>query len=204
MKKINKEILYFEHSPNNKPVEKVDQNEWFEVETQMNRGPDSDLIPAELRGIYNQHRSDSMPTDRGNPTSGCIWINDTKAGEMLSVNIGEINPIEIGWTRYSGSTGALPSYLGPSHVGEVFKVCKISEGKIVWNKKLSIPIKPMLGVVGVAPERETKQNGWAAEWGGNFDIQEITDGATVMLPVFHDGALLFYAFAVLLYQGCHF
>ena len=34
MKKINKEILYFEHSPNNKPVEKVDQNEWFEVETQ--------------------------------------------------------------------------------------------------------------------------------------------------------------------------
>ena len=174
MKKINKEILYFEHSPNNKPVEKVDQNEWFEVETQMNRGPDSDLIPAELREIYNQHRSDSMPTDRGNPTSGCIWINDTKAGEMLSVNIGEINPIEIGWTRYSGSTGALPSYLGPSHVGEVFKVCKISEGKIVWNKKLSIPIKPMLGVVGVAPERETKHNGWAAEWGGNFDIQEIT------------------------------
>ena len=190
MKKINKEILYFEHSPNNKPVEKVDQNEWFEVETQMNRGPDSDLIPAELREIYNQHRSDSMPTDRGNPTSGCIWINDTKAGEMLSVNIGEINPIEIGWTRYSGSTGALPSYLGPSHVGEVFKVCKITEGKIVWNKKLSIPIKPMLGVVGVAPERETKHNGWAAEWGGNFDIQEITNGATVMLPVFHDGALL--------------
>ena len=31
MKKINKEILYFEHSPNNKPVEEVDQNEWFEV-----------------------------------------------------------------------------------------------------------------------------------------------------------------------------
>ena len=77
MKKINKEILYFEHSPNNKPVEEVDQNEWFEVETQMNRGPDSDLIPAELREIYNKHRSDSMPTDRGNPSSGCISVSYT-------------------------------------------------------------------------------------------------------------------------------
>ena len=97
MIKINKEILYFEHSPNNKPVEEVDQNEWFEVETQMNRGPDSDLIPSELRGIYNKHRSDSMPTDRGNPSSGCIWINNTKAGEMLSVEIGKIDIGRLLW-----------------------------------------------------------------------------------------------------------
>ena len=147
MKKINKDILYFEHSSNNKPIEYINQNEWFEVETQMNRGPDSDLIPVELRDIYNKHRSDSMPTGRANPSSGCIWINDTKAGEMLSVQIGEINPVEIGWTRYGGSTGALPSYLGPSNIGDVFKVCEILDEKIIWSDNLSIPIKPMLGIL---------------------------------------------------------
>jgi len=55
---------------------------------------------------------------------------------------------------------------------------------------LSIPIKPMIGVVGLAPEFESRSNAWAGEWGGNFDIQEITTGATVQIPINHDGALL--------------
>ncbi|MAF09053.1 acetamidase, partial [Candidatus Poribacteria bacterium] len=33
-------------------------------------------------------------------------------------------------------------------------------------------------------------NGWGGDWGGNFDIQEITTGATVVLPVNVEGALV--------------
>ena len=50
-------------------------------------------------------------------------------------------------------------------------------GRIIWNDKLSFPVEPMLGVVGVAPQREARHNGWAGQWGGNFDIQEVTTGA---------------------------
>ena len=48
----------------------------------------------------------------------------------------------------------------------------------------------MLGVVGVAPQREARHNGWAGQWGGNIDIQEVTTGAKLHLPVYHLGALL--------------
>ena len=48
MKKITKKILYREHSPYNKITDKVDQNIWFEVETQMNRGPDSKDVDKNL------------------------------------------------------------------------------------------------------------------------------------------------------------
>ena len=44
--------------------------------------------------------------------------------------------------------------------------------------------------VDVAPEREARHNGWAGEWGGNFDIQEVTTGARVTIPVNVPGALL--------------
>jgi len=99
-----------------------------------------------------------------------------------------VNP--VGWTRYGGSTGAMPGYLGPSNIGPQFRVVRIKDEKIIWNDKLSFPVEPMLGVVGVAPLRETRHNGWAGEWGGNFDIQEVTRGARVHLPIYHEGALL--------------
>ena len=97
---------------------------------------------------------------------------------------------EIGYTQYRGSTGAAPGFLGPSGIGPQFKVVRIQDGQILWNDKLSFPVEPMLGVVGVAPARERRHNGWAGEWGGNFDIQEITAGASVMIPVQVPGALL--------------
>ena len=190
MKKISKTILYREHSPHNKVTDKVDQNIWFEVETQMNRGPDSKDVDKDLVSIFNKYRDDSMPDNRGNPSSGCIWVNDSKKGEILSVEIGEIQTHEVGYTKYRGSTGAFPSYLQPSAIGEVFKVVKIIDKKIIWNEKLSIPINPMIGVVGLAPEFEARGNAWAGEWGGNFDIQEITTGAKVQIPINHDGSFL--------------
>jgi amidase len=48
----------------------------------------------------------------------------------------------------------------------------------------------MLGLVGVAMEHSRWPNTWAGPWGGNMDIQEVTTGATVYLPVLVPGALL--------------
>ena len=84
MKKITKKILYREHSVNNKVTDEVDQETWFEVETQMNRGPDSKDVDEDLVETFNKYRDDSMPDDRGTPATGCIWINGAKKGEILS------------------------------------------------------------------------------------------------------------------------
>jgi amidase len=59
--------------------------------------------------------------------------------------------------------------------------------------KYSVPLKPMLGCVGVAPNsaQAAPGTGDSGRWGGNMDFNEITEGATVFLPVNVPGALLY-------------
>jgi acetamidase/formamidase len=57
--------------------------------------------------------------------------------------------------------------------------------------KLAFPAKPMLGCVGVAPAGDfAPTSSPAGSYGGNLDYNEIREGALVLLPVSHPGALL--------------
>jgi len=191
MQRATKDVLYYTHSGANPPTMTVRPGEWFEVETQMNRGPDAAVVPDDIRELYNRHRSDSQPTDRGNPASGAIVVEGAMPGQVATVHVGEIQTHPVGWTGYGGNTGAMPGYLGPSNIGPQFRIVRIEKGKIIWNDRVSFPVEPMMGVIGVAPARdEAKHNGWAGEWGGNFDIQEMTTGANVSIVVNVPGALL--------------
>lgn len=59
--------------------------------------------------------------------------------------------------------------------------------------KITIDLQPMLGRVAVAPRGEEAFGGlWPGDFGGNMDAQEIRPGATVYLPIFHDGAYFYF------------
>jgi amidase len=59
--------------------------------------------------------------------------------------------------------------------------------------EITIDLKPMLGRVAVAPRGEEAFGGlWPGDFGGNMDAQEIREGATVYLPIFHDGAYFYF------------
>ncbi len=184
MQSATSEVLYYEHSPDYPPTMKVLPGETFEVHTQMNKGPWIDELPKTEQEYWNNKILG------GNPSSGAIWVEGAEPKQILSVHIDSIEVHEIGYTQYSGSTGAMPGWLGQSNIGPQHKVVRIENGEIIWNKDLRLPIAPMLGVVGVAPANERRSNSWAGEWGGNFDIQEITQGATIHIPIQVPGALL--------------
>ena len=93
-----------------------------------------------------------------------------------------------GFTAFRGSTGAMPAYMGSSALGAHSKIVEISDGVIHWSDALKLPIAPMIGFVGVAPRYEAIGHAWAGYYGGNFDVQEITTGATVQLAVNVPGA----------------
>lgn len=182
MKTIGTDVLYFETGPDNEPVAQVKPGEEFEIRTQMNRGPWIDDEPeaeALRQRLYG-----------GNPSSGCVYVEGAEAGALLSVHIHDIALDDVGFTRFAGANGAVPSWFGDGPLGELYKKVRIKDGEILWSKVLRIPARPMIGFVGTAPELERHHNGWAGYWGGNFDVQEITTGATVHLPVMVDGALL--------------
>jgi amidase len=176
------EVLYFETGPDNEPTLRVQPGEEFEVQTQLNRGPWLDTHPEgpRLRELLRG----------GNPSSGAIYVEGAEPGQTLSVHIGPIDLDPIGFTRFRGGNGAMPSWLGASATGEIYKIVNIQEGRIPWARGIELPARPMLGFVGIAPEHERHHNGWGGEWGGNFDVQEITTGATVHLAVNVPGALV--------------
>src|SRR5262249_31310824 len=59
-------------------------------------------------------------------------------------------------------------------------------------KNFTVKLRPMLGCIGVAPPQDqVYRSGWLGPWGGNMDYNQLTEGVTVMLPVFQPGALLF-------------
>ena len=60
-------------------------------------------------------------------------------------------------------------------------------------KKIEIDLQPMLGRVAVAPRGAEAFSGiWPGNFGGNMDAPEIREGATVYLPIFHDGAYFYF------------
>ena len=57
-------------------------------------------------------------------------------------------------------------------------------------KNYSVPIRPMLGCISVAPAGEESYRGTdLGPWGGNMDYNEFVEGATLYFPVSHPGAL---------------
>ncbi len=57
----------------------------------------------------------------------------------------------------------------------------------------TVPLRPMLGCVAVAPNsaQAPPGSGDSGRWGGNMDFNEIVEGATIYLPVSIPGALLY-------------
>jgi acetamidase/formamidase len=61
-----------------------------------------------------------------------------------------------------------------------------------FNDRISWPITPFVGTIGVCPDREvaTSIDG-QGPWGGNLDIRDVAVGNRVFLPIYHPGALLY-------------
>jgi amidase len=59
--------------------------------------------------------------------------------------------------------------------------------------RIEIPLHPMLGRVAVAPAGDEAWGGlWPGNFGGNLDAADVREGATVYLPIFHEGAYFYF------------
>lgn len=140
---------------------------------------------------------------RGNPQTGPFHVEGAMPGDTLVVRLDRVRTNRD--TAYQSnliSSNALePGYLrdlakfesGFTHwkIDAAAGVATIitPSGKLADYK---VKLAPMLGGVGVAPPRdEVYGSGHLGPYGGNMDSSQIREGATVYLPVFQPGALLF-------------
>jgi len=138
-----------------------------------------------------------------NPQTGPFYIEGAEPGDMLVVAFEKIEPNRA--TAYSGSLLA-PYAVDPATINARVDrepkrmIWNIDKAKgIAWIEspdlkpsRLELPLRPMLGCVGVAPARkEAILTSVPGAFGGNMDYAWLNAGIKVMLPVNEPGALLF-------------
>ncbi|RAL26220.1 acetamidase/formamidase family protein [Thermoflavimicrobium daqui] len=127
----------------------------------------------------------SMDWNQINPATGPIYVDEAKPGDILKVKIEKIELAEEGVMATGKDLGVMGDVLDQLYA----KSIPIRNGKAIFNDQLSIPLNPMIGVIGVAPAGEAVSCGTPGAHGGNMDTTLITEGATLYLPIFVEGAL---------------
>jgi len=120
------------------------------------------------------------------PCVGPLYIEGVEAGMTLAVEILDITVFSPGKMVLRPGVGPLGRHLVAMRVVEV----PIAQGSAYLPDGLTVPVQPMVGVIGVAPAGESAPTLDGGTHGGNLDTREIGAGATVLLPVAAPGALL--------------
>lgn len=128
---------------------------------------------------------DAIDFDRVNPATGPIYVEGAEPGDTLVVDILHIDLDKQGVMVTVPGLGVLPD-----EVTSTTKILPVVGDKVIWDEDFSFAIKPMIGVIGVAPKGDPIPCGHPGDHGGNMDCKEIGMGCTVNLPVNVKGAYL--------------
>ncbi len=177
MLKIARDKVIYEMSKNHKPIAQVELEEKFVVATH-------DCYTGVLQR-ENQPGS-SVPWEKINPATGPIYVKGTEVGDVLVVNIEKID-IE---SKCVMATQPGLGVLGDELKEETTRILDVVDDELIFNDRVKLPIRPMIGVIGTAPKEDPVPCGTPEVHGGNMDCAEIVEGIKLYLPVFHEGALL--------------
>jgi acetamidase/formamidase len=141
--------------------------------------------------------------ERPNPQTGPFYVEGAEPGDTLVIRLEKIEPNRP--TAWSSSVlapyAADPDFLRfegeREQTTETWNIDKEKGVARLANTAIrpagiAIPLRPMLGCVGVAPARkEAVATSTPDRFGGNMDYNGMNAGVTLMLPVSEPGALLF-------------
>jgi len=179
----------------------------------LKRVKPGDIIVTKTLDAGGQDEKDVRRSEPSNPLTGPFFVEGAEAGDALVIRFLKVRMNRNwGWTAYrlglfsltpESIEGLYPnrykddlirpgrSNLVPWDIDLQRQTVRLREPATA-NIKLEFPAKPMLGCVGVAPAGDfAPTSGPSGSYGGNLDYNEIGEGSTVMLPVYHPGALLF-------------
>ncbi len=126
--------------------------------------------------------------DRGliHALTGPVFIEGAEVGDVLEVSIRRVAHGGWGWTSIVPGMGLLPGrFLLPYLF--IWELARDYSESLAFAR---VPLSPFCGVMGVAPgadgEIPTRPPG---PFGGNMDVRDLCEGATLYLPVLRPGGL---------------
>jgi acetamidase/formamidase len=148
-----------------------------------------------------------------NPLTGPFYIEDAAPGDAIAVTFRKMRMNRNwGYSAYRLGLYSLTSNSIEALYPNRYKEGAVIEGRsnvVRWDldlkngvvrlrepvskvHKMEFPARPMLGCVGVAAAGDFGPgSGISGAYGGNMDYNEVGEGSTVILPVYHAGALLY-------------
>jgi acetamidase/formamidase len=163
--------------------------------------PGTILVSSTMMGPYYTEKGGAFPGE-----VGPFYIEGATTKDTLVVEVLKVRPNhDIAASQVSGSFGGLA---GEKWVR--FLADPIPDRRYVWRldrermtgkttlpgskmSEIEIDLQPMLGRVAVAPRGEEAFAGlWPGDFGGNMDAPEVREGTKIYLPIFHDGAYVYF------------
>lgn len=183
-------------------VQKTPGSQTFKVREPVLRiKPGTVLLSETLMGAYYTEEGGAWPGE-----VGPIYIEGATPNDQLVVRILRLRPNrDLAPARINPNFGGLQAdvrvrLLNPP-VPDLRFLWRLDHARNVGTldlpksrmKKIEVELAPMLGRVAVAPRNEESFSGlWPGDFGGNMDAPEVREGATVYLPIFHEGAYFYF------------
>lgn len=201
MQRIQRELARkYAFDSRDEPLLRVQPGEAFEIETWdagtgYFKSSQDKAVPGKRPGF------DRIPP-LANPIAGPVYLEGAERGDTLVITVEEILVADYSWIAVGPKRGPLgESTRWPELSGDyTTKILRhtpgpsgtMRDGTVHFNDRITWPITPFIGTLGVAPDREvTTSIDGQGEWGGNLDIRDVCPGHRILLPIFHPGALFY-------------
>lgn len=124
---------------------------------------------------------------KGMPLTGPVYVEGAHPGDVLQVDVVEVEPGPFAWTAIMPGFGLLHEEFSDPYV----RIWDLSDRRFAYlGDEIRIPLEPFCGVMGLArAERGERSTVPPARTGGNMDIRRLVAGSTLYLPVEVEGGL---------------
>jgi amidase len=180
MQIIGKDVVYANNNKANQPCGSVRTGETFVVETELATG---DWL-HDPKTLWSPDK-----TAGANPCV-CINVEGALPGDTVAIRIEKITPHRLGYMAIETKDSVFPSVSEPLF-GEIFaNTVELNDGVISLFEGVQVPARPMIGTIGTTISEGVVSHLYGGYYGGNMDVQEVCEGATLRLPVMVPGALI--------------
>jgi amidase len=176
--------IKYAYSPEHVPIGTVEPGESFTVVTAdgfTGRYEDpANFTPASAAWV--EENLDGV--------TGPVAVRGAEPGQAVEIAIERIEVITAGCVVVSRCEARSPAdwWHEEDHVVNL----PVSDGVITLAHGWTAPVRPLIGCLAATPARETVLSRHEGAYGGNLDVGQITEGATVILPVAVAGAGLYF------------
>ena len=122
--------------------------------------------------------------------TGPISVAGARPGDAVAVTIHAVEITTPGVVVYGSYSADDPlEWWDEETACEVYPV---TGGRLRFDDRTTLETRPLVGCLAVRPELGELHAKLQGRYGGNLDCRELRAGATLVLPVFHPGAGLYF------------